>query len=181
MFEVERSSMKQSVELRRREFATGRALLRELMARRVPIPIDAQRRPILPSGIVGSLAHDRTFAVAAVSERPDIAALGIDIEPFGVLETSVAEAILRPDEHGLDPTLGFVVKEAVYKAWSSLGGEMLDFHDVGVELTQGFFHADVLAGRAHLAGRYCRVADRWLALVAVDTPRLTGTAGITSS
>ena len=59
--------------------------------------------PLWPRGIVGSLAHDRAVAVAAVARAADISCLGIDIEPAeriddlgeAARQTRVA-AIFRP-------------------------------------------------------------------------------------
>ncbi len=50
-----------------REFATGRALLRELMEVDEAIPVAADRTPLVPSGFRVSLAHDDRYTIAAVS------------------------------------------------------------------------------------------------------------------
>ena len=77
---VEAAAVERAVDVRRREFATGRALLRSLLGTDVAIPVGPSRAPVLPAGVVGSLAHDRVLAVAAVTTEPAIAALGIDVE-----------------------------------------------------------------------------------------------------
>src|SRR5262249_11656525 len=41
--------------------------------------------PVWPDGVVGSLAHDREVAVAAIGSRRDLAGLGIDVEPAETL------------------------------------------------------------------------------------------------
>lgn len=156
-----------AVERRRHEFATGRALLRQLMASRLPIAVSRSRAPVLPPGWVGSLAHDRAIAVAAVSLSPSVAALGIDVEPDEPLGVDIARLVLRPDERSLDAHLAFTLKEAAYKAWSTTGGEILDHHDVRLELDGRRFCAVMLAARRRIEGIFTTVSGRHLALAVV--------------
>ena len=87
-----------------------------------------------PSGPVARAARRRRRVVGPRRRprrrrrlvRPGIAALGIDVEPTGPLSAEMAAVILRPDEAGLDAHLAFTLKEAVYKAWSAVGGELID-------------------------------------------------------
>lgn len=156
-----------AVERRRHEFATGRALLRQLMESRQPIAVGRSRAPELPSGWVGSLAHDRAIAVAAVSQSPSVAALGIDVEPDEPLPADIARVVLRPEERRLDAHLAFTLKEAAYKAWSSTGGEILDHHDVRLELDGRRFRAVVIAAQRPIDGVFTTVSGRHLALAVV--------------
>lgn len=166
---------------RRGEFASGRALLHDLIGTSDPILRSAEGAPILPSGFRGTLAHDRTHVVAAVTTRSDVSAIGIDIEPTADNELSVDEAalIVRPDDRAKHPLQAFVAKEATYKAWSSLGGHLLDHHEVHILVDNDGFRATVRAGRA--GGRPAPVADTFdgvlggmphhrLALVVVFVP-----------
>lgn len=155
-----------AVDVRRREFATGRALLRELIPTDVAIPVGATRAPMLPAGVVASLAHDRSVAVAAVTRHAAIAALGIDVEGDEPLPPEMARIILRPDEADLDAHLAFCLKEAAYKAWSTLGGRLLDHHDVRLRVLDGEFTAE-LDERLTVRGRFARLGGRSLALVVV--------------
>ncbi len=154
---------------RRREFATGRALLRELLGADVTIPVRPDRSPGLPPGVVGSLAHDATVAVAAVAAVDVAAGLGIDVEVSGPLDADTASAVLRPDEVGIDAHLAFTIKEAVYKAWSAGGGRILDHHEVRISLVESSdrFVAVEVASGATFVGRWAHTAGRWLALVVV--------------
>ena len=96
------------------------------------------------------------------------AALGVDIEPASELERELGPIILRDDEPGIDAHLAFTLKEAVYKAWSSRGGRLLDHHDVRLTLgAAGAFEGLEVASGTVLRGSYVRVADHWLALVVV--------------
>ena len=166
----ERVAISRAVAIRRVEFATGRALLRRLIGGDLEIPVGPDRRPQFPAGVSGTLAHDRDVAVAATTTRPTCRALGVDIEPSTVLEDDIARAICRPEERHLDAHLVFVLKEAAYKAWSSLGGRLLDHCDVAVtvEPSDRTFTATVIPDGTSLTGRYATVANRYLALVVVD-------------
>lgn len=167
LFPVERAAIANSVPARQVEFASGRALLRSLVGENTPIPVGIDRAPVLPAGVRASLAHDARFAVAAVSRDPDVHSIGIDVEPVVPLSAEMAEVILRPDERHLDAHLAFTLKEATYKAWSRLGGRMLEFHDVRLAVGAGSFAADVVADEAHFNGLFVNVGDRWAALVVV--------------
>jgi 4'-phosphopantetheinyl transferase EntD len=168
MFDVEREHVAAAAPRRRREFASGRALLRELIGRDVPIPAGSDRAPVLPPDVCGSLAHDKWLAVAAVASRHDVQSIGIDIEPVDPLDDETARAILRDDEAGLDAHLAFTLKEAAYKAWSGLGGGMLEHHDLRVSTVDPRFRAEVVAAETAFEGAFARAAGRWLALVVVS-------------
>jgi 4'-phosphopantetheinyl transferase EntD len=160
---------------RRREFATGRALLRELLGSSEALPPTDRRAPAWPAGWCGSLAHDGDVAVAAVAPSPPWRALGVDLEAHGGLDADEAAIVLRPDEaiEAVDPVLAFVLKETAYKAWSALGGGLLDHHDVRVTMCDGDrFEATVVAAGVSMAGRYASVAGRWLAFTAGPTVEL---------
>lgn len=156
-----------AVETRRAEFATGRALLRDLCDLDVAIPIGANGAPKLPPGVVGSLAHDRNVVVAAVARRPDIVAIGIDIEPPNQLDADEAAIIVGPNDIVADALTAFVQKEAVYKAWSSLGGRMLEHHEVVLQSDAEGFSARVEPDGAEFHGAHTLVDGIRLALVVV--------------
>jgi 4'-phosphopantetheinyl transferase EntD len=168
MLPAERAAIAGSVAVRQHEFATGRALLRELLGSDIEIPIGPTRAPQLPGGIVASLAHDRSAAVAALTGNPSVTALGIDIEPATPLDDSMARVILRDDEAGIDAHLAFTLKEAAYKAWSNAGGRLLEHHDVRLTLDEKRFTAEVVGDNTFLDGSFRHVAGWYVALV-VDT------------
>jgi 4'-phosphopantetheinyl transferase EntD len=165
LFAVELAMVESAVRKRQHEFASGRVLLRELTGQSAPVLSEQNRAPALPPGIVGSLAHDRDFVVAAISRDPRIRSIGIDLEPMDPLTDDLARAILRHDEIDLDPHLAFVLKEATYKAWSSMGGHVLDHHDVHLTLHDTRFRADV--GSSSFDGQFALRVDRCVALVVV--------------
>ena len=141
--------------------------MRELVGRPCTIPVAPDRSPVLPAGIRASLAHDREFVVAALSTDPGVLAIGIDIEPATALEPGIARLVLRPDEIGLDAHRAFTMKEAAYKAWSRLGGRMLDHHDVRLSVKGSEFRAEIVAHDVGYRGRSVVAAGRWIALVVV--------------
>ena len=167
LWPIEAEHIARAVPIRQHEFATGRALLRELIGETVAIPVAADRRPVLPNGVQASLAHDRQLAVAAMTRAPGIRALGIDVEPATLLEPEIARMVLRPDERGLDAHHAFTMKEAAYKAWSTLGGRFLDHHDVRLSPDGDRFGAEVVDDGARFEGRTVLAGGRWLALVVV--------------
>jgi 4'-phosphopantetheinyl transferase EntD len=167
LHDVERLHVARAVDVRRWEFASGRALLRELIGAAVAIPSRPDRTAAFPPGWHGSLAHDRQVVVAAATDDRAVTALGIDVEPATTLSVDLARVVLRADEVGLDAHLAFTLKEAAYKAWSTLGGRLLEHHDVRLSVAADRFIAEVLDDGAVFTGRWARAAGRWLALVVV--------------
>lgn len=128
---------------RRTEFAAGRSVAREALAKlgqnAVSIPIGPGRAPIWPAGIVGSISHGAGIAVALVASSDRMLAVGIDIEPNLPLPDDVMETVLRPDEQDVmgRARAVFCAKEATYKALFPISGEIWDFADMRIRLDQG--------------------------------------------
>lgn len=103
----------------------ARIVARQLLARlgcaQTELPKESSGAPRWPFGVVGSLAHDSTIAIAAVAMRRDFRALGTDIEPAEDLPAGLMEMIATPEERTREfagPFYGralFCVKEAVYR------------------------------------------------------------------
>ena len=99
--------------------------------------------PLWPTGIVGSMAHDDTVAVAAMAARRDFLSVGVDVEPAEPLEPGLLDIVATANERQWakdDPLAGrllFAIKEAIYKAVYPLDRIFLDHHDVEVNLTDG--------------------------------------------
>ncbi len=167
MHAAERAHVAHAIDQRQREYASGRALLRALIGRPVSIPSLPDRTAALLAGIRGSLAHDNELVIAAISDDPSVIAVGVDVEPLTSLSDEIARQILRSDEAGLDALLAFTLKEAAYKAWSTLGGRMLDHHDVRLTVDELRFTAEVVRAAVMLHGRWAIAAGRVLAVVVV--------------
>lgn len=185
LFPEEAALIRNAVEGRRREFATGRHCARRALSRlglpAVPILSGAHREPLWPAGVVGSITHCAGYRAAAVSTDKDVAAIGIDAEPFEPLPAGVFEAVAAGDEaaavHGLPGAVAwdrllFCAKESLYKAWFPLAQRWLGFEDAVVTLDPaGTFAAEILVPGplAHVTGRW--LAARGLVLCAVTVSR----------
>lgn len=122
------------------DFAMGRAAaaraLADLGVPPAEIPTGADRAPIWPADIVGSIGHTRDTGVAVVGWSTDFASIGVDIEAAARrIDAGTARRIRVETEHTgfSDPEMLlalFCAKEATYKALAPLGAARLVFHDV---------------------------------------------------
>lgn len=88
----------------------------------------------------------------------------------------IADIVVRADDRVVGPLVAFVLKEAAYKAWSTLGGRMLEHHEVRLEAQPpdrfgADFTARVEPDGVELCGRYASTGRAWLALVTVPSRR----------
>lgn len=142
---VERASAR-----RQYGFASGRRVAREALAQlgqdeQVVIGRGALGEPLWPRGIIGSISHTGSLAVAiALVAEADKAgcwqSVGIDIERIRPLEAAVWQMIATPEEQqhplaALDwyRMAVFSVKEALYKAMSLRCQRVVDFAEVSLE------------------------------------------------
>jgi 4'-phosphopantetheinyl transferase EntD len=142
----ELAALANSVVKVRRASGAARVVARELMSRLriAPQPIlkSAAGMPVWPAGVVGSLAHDNTIAVAALAKRIDFLSIGIDIEPAESLDPELLDIVATPKERQdiadspLQGRLLFAVKEAIYKAVYPLDRVFLEHHDVEVSFAK---------------------------------------------
>jgi 4'-phosphopantetheinyl transferase EntD len=129
------------------EFAAGRLCARSALARfgieRFVLRPAADRQPVWPERILGSITHTAGFCAAVVGERARFAALGLDTEIAGSVRAELWPSIATAAEIGwiesLSPaarasaaTLVFSAKEAFYKCQYPHTQERLSFHDVEV-------------------------------------------------
>jgi 4'-phosphopantetheinyl transferase EntD len=160
----------------RRASGAARIVARTLLSRfgQAPsaIPKSTAGMPVWPEGIVGSLAHDATVAVAAMAAQPGFQSVGIDIEPAEPLAPDLLDIVATATERERiqdDPLRGrllFSIKEAVYKAVYPLDRTFLDHHDVEVSLVDGT--ATVRNGRV-LRFRHC-LASHIVVLAFIPAP-----------
>jgi 4'-phosphopantetheinyl transferase EntD len=158
----EATAFETSVTKVRRASGAARIVARQLL-RRVghaarALPKAKSGAPIWPSGVVGSISHDSTVAIAAVALRRDFRTLGIDIEPAEALPSELLPLVATPQEQmEIDNDLGrarllFVAKEAVYKAVHPLDQEFLDHHDVQINLNS---RRGIVRGGRSVELRFC--------------------------
>lgn len=148
----ESAAMTRATPKRRAEFAAGRDAARAAMAELgippVAIAQGADRAPIWPTGLSGSISHCQQWCIASVANHADYATLGIDIEPATPLDIDLVEIICTATERewlaaqtdpGLAAKMIFSAKEAVYKAQYPLTGKVIGFDAVTLEITNGRF------------------------------------------
>ena len=161
-----------AVPARRAEFAAGRAAARLALGRlgypRVAIPAGADRAPVWPRGVAGSISHAAGWAVAVVREGGP---LGVDVEGAEAVMPDLWPVVCDGAELSALPevdrahavTRVFSAKEAVFKAQYPLTGAVIGFDAVAVALdgdgfTARFRRPAGLFGAGHrMAGRFARV------------------------
>ncbi len=92
----ERAALDRTRAGRQRAFAAGRVAARHAMAalghRVSAVPMGADRTPIWPAGLTGSLAYSQSCCLAAVARTENIRALGVDVRDMDAGDfTSVSD------------------------------------------------------------------------------------------
>lgn len=136
----EEALVARAVETRIREFRAGRAYAREALLQ-IGRPPSAILRgpagaPLWPTGCVGSIAHDRAYAIAVVGDRDRLTGLGIDVETAAALDADLVRLVAGPEElaraaGAIPPGLDagkclFVAKECVVKLLGGRGDPLPD-------------------------------------------------------
>lgn len=144
LFPEETEAITRAIGRRQREFATGRVLARRLMGELGVEPgairRGAQREPIWPAGVVGSLTHAESIAVAAVAPQGVLRSVGVDIELadrvgpelHGKLFTASEQSLIDGDLRRAG--LMFSAKEAAYKATYALAPRFVGFRDAEIAI-----------------------------------------------
>jgi len=170
---ADRARVHGALPARRREFLAGRLCARTALARLgfegAAVTTGADRRPVWPEGVVGSIAHTRDWGVAVVARDRDYRGLGVDLEPARPVEErtwrkilTAAERVrvegLPPAERGLTVRLLFSAKESAWKCRFPVDGRRFGFRDVEIDLDAdaGTFAARVFgeAPPETIAGRF---------------------------
>lgn len=175
---AERALVARAVPKRQHEFATGRRIAHQLLARLgapdFALLADADRAPIWPTGIIGSISHSHGLCIVAAAKRGACVGLGIDVEEMRAVRPELWRRVLCDDEERWLRTrplaeqlplaaVFFSAKEAVYKAQFPLTRARLGFHDVSLELDpgQGAFRARTPGFPRPLDGAYT-VGSPWV-------------------
>ena len=177
-------------ESRLRDFTRGRACAHRALAalgyQPLPILPGTNREPIWPSGVVGSITHCTDYCGSAVGRSTYFRSMGIDAERHEPLPEGVLDIVADREERewierhaGMDvcwDRVLFSAKESVYKAWHSVTGVWLDFHDavVTMEPAVAAFRVRIrhpfgnAAALTTMEGRYL-VTDRFImTLIAIS-------------
>jgi 4'-phosphopantetheinyl transferase EntD len=165
----EQAYVGRAVPKRVQEFAAGRICARRAMAKlglpAAAIHAGADRAPVWPDGVIGSITHADGHCAAAVARAGrGIDAIGLDLEEAAPLPEGVLEIVCSADEQDwleAQPAAEreilaraiFSAKECAYKAQYVLSRQMLEFHDLrlGLDLVQGSFAATFLRDAAPFA------------------------------
>jgi 4'-phosphopantetheinyl transferase EntD len=149
---------------RREQFALGRKAAREAMenlgiAAPGPVLRNESRQPIWPAGLVGSISHTDTIAVAAVTYPSRCESLGIDIHLIADQRLSNSkETLLDRICHESEATwvrsdqllqlqraaLVFSAKESIFKALYPIYQSSIAFKDVELSWQDGEFEGTLL-------------------------------------
>ena len=176
---AEAATITRMVPSRAAEFAAGRLCARAVLTRLgregAAVPAAADRKPVWPDGIIGSITHTDGFCAAVAAPCGPLQGLGIDTEVMGRVTAPLAARICLPEELAwiasladvLQPAaraLVFAAKEAFYKAQSPLTDEWLGFDALRVEtdaLAEVVERGGVGAFRANPTRAI--TLDRWVA------------------
>jgi 4'-phosphopantetheinyl transferase EntD len=149
LFPAESAPLAHAVLSRRQQFTAGRLLARQAWARlgQAPMPLlnDAQRVPVWPNGLVGTITHTVGWCAVAVARQSEVEGLGADVESATPLERQLWERVCRPEERrfleALDPDRQglvakgfFSAKESIYKAVYPSVRVFLDFQGMALTL-----------------------------------------------
>jgi 4'-phosphopantetheinyl transferase EntD len=124
------------------EFTHGRYCARTAMSMLdmspQPIGKGANREPLWPTGVIGSITHTTNAAAAVVASCHDFRSLGLDMESPAPLKDELLDMIClaeeNPERDGSLAKLLFSIKEAIYKCLYPEVGEYIDFLEMHVEL-----------------------------------------------
>jgi len=182
---AERALVAGAVPNRKREFSTGRLLARQLLAELGHVDFallrDADRLPLWPANVIGSISHKQNLCIVAIASEHARMGLGVDVEPDEPVKPGLERMVCRPrerewlespdaNESGRRCRAIFSAKEAVYKAYYPRLREFWGFQDVEVEIhfAENRFLAQLPASadRSEVEGRILR-RDGWI-LSAVD-------------
>jgi len=162
---------------RLREFAAGRRAAALAMSALglpdAPVPMGADRAPVWPDGVTGSITHDATVCLALVGLLDGWAGLGLDLETDTPLPADIADTVCLPGE-AEDARAArdvFCVKEAAYKAFFPTIATVLEFRDIAVTRGPGDrFRAELtrdagpLGTGTQISGHILRVSGKVAAL-----------------
>ncbi|MFJ3972513.1 4'-phosphopantetheinyl transferase [Streptomyces parvus] len=181
LFPEEEALICDSVELRRREFTSGRYCARQALARLgfpVPQPVlqGVRGAPVWPRSVRGSITHCRGYRAAAVAKVAELASVGIDAEPNLPLPDGILEAVALPAEQIMVKELLteapevrwdrllFSAKESIYKTWYPLTRRPLEFEDALIDFdpADGTFSARLLSHVRSAENFPRRIAGRWI-------------------
>lgn len=131
------------------DFIAGRCCARFLLAswnlQDVPLLSGANREPLWPSGVTGSITHTQGFCGVAIAKTAFYESMGLDTESATAVGEDILHQVCTPQEarwldtlngthRSLARSLIFSAKEAFFKCQFPLTGEWVGFEDVIVHI-----------------------------------------------
>jgi 4'-phosphopantetheinyl transferase EntD len=181
---AEAACLGKAVPKRVAEYAAGRLCARLALAQLgitdFALLAAADRRPLWPPAIVGSITHTSGLCAAVVAPRSRFRGLGVDTETVGQVHAELWSRIcVAPELAWLESlpeprraaaaTLVFAAKESFYKCQSPLTDDWLEFEDLSVQVTD--FEGAAGPGPS---GSFQVVPLRALALAGIAKPPYVG-------
>jgi 4'-phosphopantetheinyl transferase EntD len=151
LVDEERAFARDLAEARRATWVGGRVALRAAIAHlgvsAGSVLATPRGAPALPAGVVGSIAHKDTLAVA-LAARDEGATLGVDVELDRAPRVDVSGRVLgdaerarldalAPDARPRELLTVFAAKEAIYKALDPWLGRFIAFKEVETSRADG--------------------------------------------
>lgn len=145
----EASAIRAAVPHRQREFAAGRIAARRAMGRELAVTMGADRAPVWPAGIQGSISHADHWAIALVGRSDQM--LGVDLERDEPLPREVLDTVLTAAEQsrlGTEAEIWarviFCAKECAYKAQYARSRQLFGFEvfEIFLDAANGRFQAE---------------------------------------
>lgn len=166
-----------AVPKRRSEFARGRGAahraLEALGRSGEPVLAGANREPLWPNGVVGSISHAAGFGVAIVAGADRTDGVGVDIEKLGDV-SELEDQVLRPEERAWIGDLEvdqqpravlaiFSAKEAIFKAFFPRCRVLFGFETASLTPISTGYVATLLDGidTAYPPNRTFAVSSSW--------------------
>ena len=137
-----------------REFAAGRACARRALAELeitdFPLRMGADREPLWPPDVTGSITHTGDYCGVVVARTSLVAAIGVDAERRDAVNAELWRHIATREERALLGSLAdaharerasllFSAKESFFKCQYYLTRQWLNFTDVSVSVDDGRF------------------------------------------
>jgi 4'-phosphopantetheinyl transferase EntD len=148
----ERSLVSNWSEKRINEFSTGRYCARKTLEasglEHHDLLIGADREPLWPESVTGSISHCENFVGAISAKKDKVRALGLDIEVVGKVERELWDLVftareqnflkeLKPEFAAVFSTVIFSAKECFYKLQFPLTKTYIDFKDIEILVNNG--------------------------------------------
>jgi enterobactin synthetase component D len=169
------ASIQRSAYKRQMEFFFGRLAARQALSELGlsggQVPMGAQRQPVWPHGVIGSITHTNGVAAAVATRLGVCRGIGIDAEK--VMDPSTCQAVIQTVVgeqeleylHSLSDislqmalTIVFSAKESFYKAAYATVGRFFDFSAVRVTKMDARKQRLTLVLNETLSDHFCRGA-----------------------